>query len=150
MFPCFTSEKVYARLLTEALRTCTTLPSHHPHPWTRSYRMTKIRHGLCLFIGWDVQAVPGWGCPRQPRVPAFWSYDSSVPGSAAEEQPQDSAGRERARNGVDRSGCCPPLACSTFFLTYRHLWWLKMGMQKPCPDFSLYQLGKYVPGYNMA
>lgn len=38
-----------------------------------------------------------------------------MPGSASEEQPQDSAGRERARNGTNCSGCCPPLACSAFF-----------------------------------
>ena len=103
---------------------------------------TQLSHdkntGLCPFVGWDVQAVPGQGCSRQPRVLAVWSHDSSVPGSAAEEQPRDPAGREWARNSTDCSGCCPPLASSTFFLNYKHFWWLKMETQKSCPDFCLY------------
>lgn len=71
--------------------------------------------GLCPFLGWDVQEIPGWGCSHQPQVLAFWLYDSSVPGFAAEEMLQDSAGRKRDRNGTDCSDCCPPLACSTLF-----------------------------------
>lgn len=37
-----------------------------------------------------------------------------------------------------------------FFLDYRHFWWLKMEMQKSCPDLCLYESVKYMPGYNMA
>lgn len=37
------------------------------------------------------------------------------------DQPQDSAGREGAGNGTNRSGCCWTLACHTFFfLNYWH------------------------------
>lgn len=148
MFPCFTSEKAYARLLTEALSGHTQLsppiiltPGHAAIPRPKYWPLPARGVGY---------AVPGWRCSRQPQVLVIWSHDSSVPGSAVEEQPQDSAGRERARNGMNCSGCCPPLACSTFFLNYRHFWWLKMEMQKSCPDFCLYWLGKYIPGYNMA
>lgn len=147
-FPCFTSEKDYARLLTEALS------GHTQSSPSSSLLDTQLSHdqntGLRQPVGGVGCAVPGWRCSCQPQVLVFWSHDSSVPGSAAEEQPQDSAGREQARNGMNCSGCCPPLACSTFFLNYRHFWWLKMEMQKSCPDFCLYWLGKYIPGYNMA
>lgn len=72
------------------------LPSPSPPDMQLSHdQNTSLR----LFIGWDVQAVPGWGCSRQPRVPAFWSYDSGVSGSAAEEQSgtlQEGSGLEMA------------------------------------------------------
>lgn len=59
MFPCFTSEKVYTRLLMEALRTYTTLPSHHPHPWTRSYPTTKILASASSWGGMCKQSLAG-------------------------------------------------------------------------------------------
>lgn len=44
----------------------------------------QLSHNLCLFTGWDVQAVPGQGSSWQPQVPVFWSHKSSrVWGGAA-------------------------------------------------------------------
>lgn len=80
-FPCFTSQKVYARPLIDALSGHTQPTPPLPSPWD-----TRLSNDLCLFTGWGMQAVPGQGSSWQPQVPVFWLHESSrVWGRAATE-----------------------------------------------------------------
>lgn len=53
---------------------------------------TQLSHSQNTARGVGCAAVPGWGCSHQPPVLVFWLCESSMSGSAAEEQPQDCRG----------------------------------------------------------
>lgn len=73
-------------------------------------------------------AVPGQGSSWQPQVPVFWSHESSrVWGRAT-------TGRGWKWHQLLWLLPTPGLSF-LFFLNYWHFWWLKMEMQKLCPDF---------------
>lgn len=52
---------------------------------------------------------------------------------------QEGSGLEMARFALVAAR---PWLVALFFLNYGHFWWLQMEMQKSCPDFCLYWLGK--------
>lgn len=82
-----------------SVRTCTTLPSCHPHPWTCGYPTAKIQP-----VGWDVQRSLAGDALASRRCWCSGCVRAACLGL------QDSTGGEGAKNGQNCSGCCPPLA----------------------------------------
>lgn len=105
-------------------------PLSYPHPGTHSYPMTSAcsQGGVCK----QSLAREALGSLRCQCFGCMRAAGSKV------EQPQKSAGREGAGNGINCSVCCRPLACHTFYFLNLHFLWLKMEKQKLCPDFCLY------------
>lgn len=115
------------------LRTYPALPSHHPHPWTRSYPTISAcsQGGMCK-QSLAREALGSFRCQCFGHMRAARSEA---------EQPQEGAG-----NGTNCSSCCPPLACHSYFSELLAFLMAENGNAEALP----WLLGKYTPGYNTA